>query len=83
MPPGNHRNRKQVAAIQRAAIRRQSIDLILAVGTPDVSPTARPRSADVDPNDISVVRRPLALNPENLRAEVERQVVALVLGQRL
>jgi hypothetical protein len=73
-----HRGRKEITLIKLGAIRRDRIDLAGSVATVDVPlPTAsRPPASDDD--DLTVPNCPLALDPRESHAQIEDEVVLLV-----
>jgi hypothetical protein len=71
---------KEVAAIELGAIRRDGInfpDAVLAAHQTFAIPTARIPAND---NDVTLSRRPLALNPPQAVSDLKDQVVATALA---
>ena len=65
------------------AISSQGIDVPLLIGGSYIAPPAGPTAPHVHMDNISVERRPFALNPPDAIAKVQGKVIDLVLRQRL
>jgi hypothetical protein len=79
-PRRKGRERQEVAATHLGAVGGESVDLVLGVKPPQ-EPVGIPATAITpDLDDIAAPHRPFALNANELRAQVEDQVIGLVAG---
>ena len=74
-------HREEITAIQIAAICRNGIDLIDAVGALDPTAGSQPVAREIHHYNVTSSWSPFALDPEQMTAEIEGQVVAAVLDQ--
>jgi hypothetical protein len=80
-----HVNWNQERPIQIPAVHRDCVNLVTGITRYDVATRRVPRSADPDTYDteLALIGAPLALNSKQAISDVEREVVAPVLGDRL
>jgi hypothetical protein len=75
---------EKVAPVQFKAVDRHEVDLVLGVVAPLVTGGRAPRTCEVDAQHRPLVAKisPLALNPQELSADLERNVITAVLYAR-
>jgi len=72
--------RQCVTPVELGAISHSEVDSVATVGARRTNPS---RGAATDDHDVAASNRPLALNTRQLATDVEVQVVAMSIGQRL
>ncbi len=81
-PPSEEVVRKEVAALGRRAVHRERVNLAGCVYTPNEAVAISSSGITADDDDLSVQRRPLALDPDEAGVEVEEHVVSPALADR-
>src|SRR6266851_5703895 len=75
-------DRQQVARVKLRTVDADRVDFARVICGPHMSVGRAAAGADPNDDDIALPRRPLALHPQQLRVQIEDQVVALSLAQR-
>jgi hypothetical protein len=81
-PASDQFDREQKAPIQISAVGRDCIDLGTRVGRYDIAVLrGMARGTEIDPDDLSNLASPFALDAQNSFSDLERKVVTPVLDQ--
>jgi hypothetical protein len=82
---GHPRGREQEAAVDIAAVDAEEVDLVLGVRGAHVAMWREPAAADPNDYDVSALgeRTPLALNAHQPPSDVEDEIRARILAERL
>jgi len=79
----DHLDRKEIALIEFLAVRSHRVYLGNAVHGPGVASTRVPEAREIYDDHVPASRRPFALHADELRVDIEDEIVSAVLDQRL